>query len=340
MKRWNQILEHKRVLDVLSRAIDSDRLHHAYLFTGPPGTGKFTVAHALAAVLNCERRPADAFAPDCGQCSTCRRISARQHPDVLFVEPPKRVIKIEQIRDIQKASISAPYEGRFRVVLIDDAHAMSEEAANALLKTLEEPPDRMLLALVTDQPHRLLDTIISRCQRMRFGSLDENTVAEALVDLVDEDVDRQLLAIAAGYGEGSLGRSLSMIDSGMLSDRSDFLTKVFELDGQSPRAWLDLADELSTSSEELEHRIDILTVFMRDLMLFQRAEPSRVVNADLIELVSAQAPRFSLEAILITLEALMAARQRLNHHVNATLLAEDLLARIQRPHSRGLIPPA
>ncbi len=340
MKRWNEILDHQRVLDVLAQALESDRMHHAYLFTGPPGIGKFTVAHALAAVLNCENRRAGSFAHDCGNCSTCRRISERQHPDVFFIEPPKKIIKIEQIRQLQKASISAPYEGRFRVVLIDDAHTMSEEAANALLKTLEEPPERMLLTLITDQPHRLLDTIISRCQRMRFGALDEEIVADALGELVDDDVDQTLLPVAAGYGEGSLGRSLSMIRSGMLADREEFLNAVFELDGSSPRAWLELADQLSDSSGELEHRIDILTVFMRDLMLYQRADSSRVVNSDLMQLLASQAPRFSLETILATLQALMAARRRLNHHVNSTLLAEDLLARLQNPGSRGLVPTA
>ncbi len=340
MKSWSQILGHRRVLDVLTGAIDSGRLHHAYLFTGPPGVGKSTVAHALTAVLNCQRRPKGRFGEDCGECSACRRISAYQHPDFLFVEPPNRVIKIDQIRQVQKASTSTPYEGRYRVVLIDDAHTMREEAANALLKTLEEPPDRTILILVTDRPHLLLDTIISRCQRMRFGSIDEKQVAEALTQFADDEEDSELLDVAAGYGEGSLGRSISMLRSGMLRDRRDFLTRVFSVSPEASVDWIETADELSDDSDKLEHRIDVLTVFFRDVMLFQRARPSRVVNQDLTDLISTQAERFSVDAVLGILEALMAARRRLNQNVNATLIAEDLLDRLRRPDTRALAPPA
>lgn len=344
MSQWSNILGHQRILDVLTQAVDSGRMHHAYLFTGPPGVGKFTVAHATAAVLNCENRPTGEFAPDCGECSACRRIANRQHPDALFVEPPNRQIKIEQIRDIQDAAVSTPYEGRYRVVLINDAHAMTEEAANALLKTLEEPPDRMLLFVITDQPHRLLETIISRCQRMRFGSLDEEVVADALPRFLDDDeleeIGDDLLSIAAGYGEGSLGRSLSMLQSGMLADRAEFLRKVFDVDARSTVDWLDVAAELGDDTEVLEQRIDVLTVFFRDMMLFKRAEADRVVNADLKDLIAARAGDFSLDAILAMLEALMSAKYRLRGHVSSQLVAEDLVDRLRRPDTRALDPPA
>lgn len=347
MSQWSSILGHQRILDVFEQAIDSGRMHHAYLLTGPPGIGKFTVAHAMAAVLNCTSRP-DSFAPDCGQCSTCRRIEKLQHPDVLLVDPPKRQIVIDQIRDVQKACVSAPYEGRYRVVLINEAHAMTEEAANALLKTLEEPPDRTMLFVVTDQPHRLLETIISRCQRMRFGALDEQLVADALPRFLNSDdddddppqFDQRLLNIAAGYGEGSLGRSLAMLESGMLEDREEFLSELFDVDPRSSVDWLDVAEKLGDSTEHLEQRIDVLTVFFRDLMLFKRAEPDRIVNADLRELIERRADDFSLDAIIATLEALMSARYRLRGHVSAQLLAEDLVDRLRRPNDRALDPPA
>lgn len=351
---WSDILGHQRVLGVLSRAIDADRLHHAYLFTGPPGVGKFATARALAAVLNCEKRTGEAFAPSCNKCTSCRRIASTQHPDVLHIEPTgksAKTLKIDQIRTLQRASISAPYEGRYRVVLIDDAHLMTEEAANALLKTLEEPPPRMMLLVITDQPHRLLPTIISRCQQVRFGSLDLDTVAAALPGLLarasedDEDVeeiegDPTLFPIAAGYGEGSLGRSLSMLQSGMLEGREEFLKRVLRLDPRSSVAWLDAASKLADSPAHLEERLDVLTVFFRDLMLFKEVGATRLVNSDLVDLVAEAAPKFSTEAILAILDALLAAQSRLAYNVSGQLLAEDLLDRLRHPDTKALMAPA
>ncbi len=336
---WTDIIGHKRVTEVLSRAIERDRLHHAYLFTGPPGVGKRTTAFAMAAVLNCDRRQKHAFAPNCGECSSCHRIDSANHPDVTLVEPPNTVITIDQIRELQKGS-RTPYEAPFRIIVIDDAHAMTQEAANALLKTLEEPPPNTILFVVTDQPHRLLDTIISRCQRMRFGAIDQRLVAQALADDFSDDYDKDLLSIAAGYGEGSLGRSLQLLESGMLEGRREFLTDALSIDPRSTVQWLDAADQLSSKKAQLEYRLDVLMVFFRDLLLFKRASDDRMVNRDLLKLIEDQAGRYSVEAILGILDALMAAKYRLNRHVNGQLLSEDILDRLRFPDSRALAPPA
>ncbi len=336
MPRWQDILGHQRVLTVLQRAIEHQRLHHAYLFTGPEGVGKATVARLLTMTLNCLNRPDQGFQPACGECSACRRIAAEQHPDFLVPEVG-RTIKIDAIRAVQKASISAPYEARLRVVLIDDAHLMTEEAANALLKTLEEPPDRMLLLLVTDQPHRLLDTILSRCQRLRFGRLPTELVAAALPDLW-EGAPSELLQVAAGYGEGSLGRSLSVLDSGILEARREILSTLVTLSDGSPKDWIDEAAALGDSSGHLGERLDVLLVFFRDVLLTRNGLPERVVNKDLQDLVDGAAQRFSTDATLALLDAIMLARRRLDGYVNSVLLAEDLVDRLRSPDHRALAP--
>lgn len=358
MLYWNHILGHQRVRNVLSRAIETNRLHHGYLFSGPAGVGKFTFARALAATLNCERRPEGRFQPACGECTACRRASSRQHPDLHFIAPTGNIvktIKIEVIRSLQKSSISAPFEGRYRVVLIDQAHYMSEEAANALLKTLEEPPSAMLLILITDQPHRLLDTIRSRCQQIRFGALEAGLVSDALQKIYhrrppydhpvanplcddDEAPDapadweipgEELFDVAAGYGEGSLGRSLEMLETGMLAKREELLSSLLSLDPRSQIQWLDTAQALNDSSSGLQEKLDLLTVFFRDLMLFKKSGPSRIVNRDLQDLIASTAPNYSVERILQTLDTLMEARGRVQRSVSAQLLAEDIVYRLR-----------
>lgn len=336
MLKWSQIRGHERPLNVLERAVTTDRLHHAYLFAGLQGVGKSEVAFALTALLNCERRPENTFAEACGECSSCRKTLAKQHPDVIFVSPEGKNIKISQIRAVQKASTTSPYEGRFRVILIDDAHTMTEEAANALLKTLEEPSSRMRLILVTDQPHRLLDTIISRCQLLRFGALETEVVIDILERLAREGrieqnaAQRDLLAVAAGYGEGSLGRSLSVLESGMLAERRAFITQVLSVSRARPRDLLDQAESLGKSNERLLTQLDVLKLFFRDVMLFQISGAQRVINRDLVDLIEEHAPRFGVDEVVNLVDQMGQAQNRLARNINAHLVVEDVLRRVDQ----------
>ena len=336
MLHWSDIRGQKRPLSILEKALDTGRVHHAYLFTGLEGVGKFRTAHTFASIVNCLERTEGAFEDACGQCSSCRRTAERQHPDVLFIEPVKDRIKIAQIREVQQASTKAPYEARFRFVLIDDAHTMTEQAANALLKTLEEPSARMRLILVTDQPHGLLDTIISRCQILRFGALDESRVIELLEqglaesDRIDEMPERSLLEVAAGYGEGSVGRSLEILESGMLSERTKFIRRVVDLPSDQSVPLLDLAEELSSSRHELDSRLDVLKLFLRDVVIFKTRDGDRaLVDRDLRELVADYARRTPVDAVLESIDRVRRAQELIQRNVHAQLITEELLGHFQ-----------
>lgn len=336
MLKWSQIRGQSRPLEILSTALAADRVHHAYLFTGMEGVGKFRTAQTLSAVVNCERRPPGVFQDACGACRSCRKIAAWKHPDILRVLPSKGTIKIAQIRDIQTASNRAPYEGRVRFVLIDDAHTMTDEAANALLKTLEEPAARMRLILVTDQPHRLLETILSRCQLIRFDRLDEALVVELLAEILSAEngagPERAVdLSVAAGYGEGSLGRALAVVESGMLEGRREFIGKVVNLSVGHPVALLDLAEELKSSRDEMASRLDVLMLFFRDVMLYKAAEGSaRLVNNDLRVQIQALSERMRMDDLLAIIDEIRQAQRDLLANVNAQLIAEQLLGQVRR----------
>ncbi len=331
MLHWSDIRGQERPLDILQTALNTGRVHHAYLFTGLQGVGKYLTAQTFAAVVNCANRPEGEFRDACGQCSSCRKIAQRQHPDVLFVEPEKKRIKIAQIREIQQAATKAPYEGRFRIVLIDDAHTMTEEASNALLKTLEEPSKRMRLILVTDQPHGLLDTIISRCQVLRFGALDADDVVALLDELLEQndDIERpsaEDLSVAAGYGEGSVGRTYAVVESGMLEARRAFIEKIVSLPAGQPVPLLDLAEELSSNKRDLERRLDVLKLFLRDVMLHKTTgSAERLINVDLVDLVSSYSERLSLDELLELLDEIREAQRLLMRNVHAQLITENLL---------------
>ena len=334
---WHDIRGQERPLDILERALGTGRVHHAYLFSGLEGVGKALTAHTFSAVVNCTVRPKGEFRDACGECSSCRKIAQVQHPDFMVIEPDGTRIKIDQIRDVQKASNRAPHEARYRMVIIDDAHTMTEQAANALLKTLEEPATRMRLILVTNQPHQLLDTIISRCQILRFGALDTDDVVEVLdqltsqSDTFEEPVDPGLLEIAAGYGEGSVGRSLDVLESGMLEAREDLIDRAMSLPDKRPVPLLDLAEELSKSRDELVQKLDVLKLFFRDVMIYQATDsPERLVNRDLAEYVRRYADDVRRHDVLTILDEIRDAQHKLDRNVHAQLITENLLERFRR----------
>ncbi len=177
----SQIRGQARAVAVLRRALAADRVAHAYLFCGPAGCGKHTTGLALAAALCCETKPGEG----CGQCGSCERIAAGNHPDVqtLQREGAARIVPIETIRaQVLPRLGHPPHEGRARVFLIEEAASLQSAAANALLKTLEEPPPRTHFVLCTSAPDKLLPTIRSRCQRVAFAELSADVRAELAGD--------------------------------------------------------------------------------------------------------------------------------------------------------------
>jgi DNA polymerase III delta' subunit len=168
-----QISGHSRQLELLSKALTSERLAHAYVFAGPESVGKKTVARRLAEHLLCE------FSNACGQCGQCKTLSAGSNPDYIEILS-EDVIKIEAVRDLSYKLSLKPYSGKKKFAVIDNAHLLTTEAANSLLKILEEPKDHTIMVLVTSSPHSLLPTITSRAQKINFGPLpDHNFVSDS-----------------------------------------------------------------------------------------------------------------------------------------------------------------
>ena len=204
---FTDVIGQARVTTLFARAIARDTLPPAMLFAGPRGIGKRRVALAVAQTLNCLARSAGDTPDACGTCAACLRIARGVHPDVLVVEPGENgSIKIEQIRDLIDRSNYRPFEGRRRAVVVDDADAMSEDAQNALLKTLEEPPSATVFMLVSPAPDALLPTVRSRCSVIRFAALSADDITRILVR--DHKFDEKTARAAAADADGSVGRAL------------------------------------------------------------------------------------------------------------------------------------
>lgn len=290
---FREIIGHRRLIALLSRAVAQQTLPPSLLFAGPAGIGKRRTAVALAETINCLAPVSDTSLPldACGTCASCRRIVRGVHPDVLLVEPGDMgSIKIEQIRDVVDRAGYRPFEGRRRAVIIDEADAMVDAAQNALLKTLEEPPPASIFVLVSAMPDALLPTVLSRCPRLRFGELSAVEVAEALMrDHEYEEPDARAAAADAG---GSVGRALALGSSDAAEAR-ELARRVLEQTSRTadPTRRLDLARELTPTGrsktpaaerEELRACLRALASLLRDIgLLASNGDPTTLANVDL-----------------------------------------------------------
>jgi DNA polymerase III subunit delta' len=351
-----EVVGHARPLGLLSRSIARGSLPPSLLFTGPEGVGKRQVALAVAQALNCvspvvrgevEGDTASGKAPAlprdaCGVCPACRRISRGTHPDVVLVEPGDNGgIKIEPIREVIAAAGYRPFEGRRRVVIVDDADRVNADAQDALLKSLEEPPASSVFVLVSSRPETLLATVRSRCSRLRFGRLDAGDVARVLVERHQFE-DREAHA-AAAVADGSPGRALEAASDGFQESREAALGALRLLAGsRSPRESLGAAALLiagkSTAAREREAlttRLQMLASLLRDVALLDagahdRGEgggmpAGRLANADLGEDLAELAGRLggarALRAFGVADRAALALARNANPKVVADWVA-------------------
>ncbi|HET7745941.1 MAG TPA: DNA polymerase III subunit delta' [Vicinamibacteria bacterium] len=272
---FDRILGHDRVRGLLARAVAGGRVPPALLFIGPDGVGKRTLALAVAQALLCES-PEGGEA--CGRCSSCHRVGKGFHPDLTVIQPEKGSIKIEAVRDLVREIAMKPFEGRGRVFVIDDAHALTEQAQNALLKSLEEPPAGTHIVLVTSAPQLLLGTIRSRCQALRFGPLPLALLEQRLVEAAGLAPDEaRLRAVVCA---GSLGAALAFEGEGYRAARDRMMT-VLEARGGDGLARLEAAEVLADSDDPLLVLV-ALRALLRDVAAARAGAAGRaLLNADL-----------------------------------------------------------
>src|SRR5687768_14546287 len=294
---FDQLAGNARVKEVLKRMLESGRLPGALLFAGEEGVGKRLFALEVARALNC-RTPRNNEA--CGECPACKRtgkinyperddtdewnqIIWTDHPDVGVIVAPKRVLRVEQMRQIEKEANFRPFEGKARVFLIDEADKLNDASANALLKVLEEPPRTSHLILITARPAMLLPTILSRCQMIRFAPL---TPGEIETHLTKTNVDKKTVRLRARAAGGSMGRALAGDLVTFTSQRKAMLKVLNALVISNNRAeLLRSAEQLNEAQykEEFEERLDVLETLIRDAwMLSLGVKPSQLVNEDLL----------------------------------------------------------
>ncbi len=327
---FGEVVGQDRAVALLQRAVENDKVAHAYIFHGPQGVGKRLVAVTLARALNCDgegERP-------CGDCIPCRKIDRGIHPDVALIEPDGANIRIEQIREIMRQVTMGAYEGRKRLYILDPAEALGLEAANAFLKTLEEPPLDTVFVLVTDKMNALLPTIISRCQHIPFTALRWEEVAGIVADRRDMEADKA--ALAAAYARGRLGAALALDVDGFMGLREALLEKWFRLSEEDGGKLLDFAASLTKAVREADKTdiepLDILITWSRDLTLLKSgADSNTLVHGDMVNVLETEQQRYSLDQLNEIFNALHETFSLLNTtNVNKELAITAMLVRMLR----------
>ncbi|MBV5319207.1 MAG: DNA polymerase III subunit delta' [Desulfobulbaceae bacterium] len=317
---FSAILGQTKALTLLSRAVGSGRLAHAYLFTGPDGVGKTTVALDLAAVLLC-RRP-QALLP-CGSCPGCLKFQSSNHPDFLRIAPEGAAIKIDQIRNLKKALNFAPFESGQRIVLLEEVHTMRREAGNSLLKILEEPPANNLLILVGNATGAMLDTIVSRCQVIPFSPLPIQLAAE-IIRGRKPDLDAAGSLALAALVDGCPGQALAIEADGILVLYHRLISEMVA-DRASPAVRVEkalaLAAELAESKEGIEPLLALLRIFFKNVL----AARTSVNCAPFVPEVMRARERWNVSQVSAKIAAIDLAEQALARNCNRGLTSEVLL---------------
>ncbi|MDD4600094.1 hypothetical protein SDC9_14757 [bioreactor metagenome] len=322
--QWNEIVGHAENMNSLQDMLSNGRVPHALLFVGPEGVGKATVARLFAAGLLCS----GAGQKPCGECSSCKQVHAMSHPDLIVMLPDGASIKIDQVRQLQREVALAPYYGQRRVGIIDAAETMTVQAANSLLKTLEEPPSDTVFILISNSRQQLLPTIISRCRIMPFYSLPYEALSKALAA---QGFDHAQAGAAARISGGRMGAALGFLAKDGLIVRNQATDIVAALPGCLPNyIW-----ETALLFEKLERRQALelykhMTLILRDLLVYAAVKDTVLLfNADIAERLATVAHHWSEHSLLNALKAVEFARRALVANANTRLTSEALLIKLR-----------
>jgi DNA polymerase III subunit delta' len=328
---FQNIIGHQLTIASLQAAVRQERLAHAYLFHGEAAIGKRSTALCFAQALNCERTSLCEVIDACGLCRSCRQIEARTHPDFFIIEPNSGLatpqIKIEQVREIEQQIMYRPLMGERKICLIDEADRMTIGAANALLKTLEEPPDHSLFLLITSRPAALPATIRSRCQSLRFATPARTHVEAALILRREiPPADARLLAIIS---EGRIGEALVADAKETRAQLQDILDLVRPQSLQSITSILSAAEAIAKADRAPEI-LSWLVRWIRDLVFLQvGGDRDQLLYADTLSTLEAYARNAETDVLLGLLEDIEKTEQQATRHLNLHMALENILLRLR-----------
>lgn len=351
---FQEVLGQDAIVTTLKNAIKYNRLAHAYLFCGSRGTGKTTLARVFAKSLNCQA-PSAEFEP-CNQCASCREITSGNSLDVLEIDGASHR-GIDDIRQINDNVGYATSYGKYKIYIIDEVHMLTKEAFNALLKTLEEPPAKVKFFFATTEPHKVLPTILSRCQRFNLNRIPNERIAEKLTAITKDlniSIQEEAIRLLAARADGGLRDAESLLDQIIAFHEGEITSAtIAEVLGIMPREQLfeldlagkannlafafELAHQIYTQGKDITHFVENLTDHFRTLLMVKLAGKTAsflTLSDAQREKYEASAKIYSQEQCLTILDFLIEAQNQIRFLPSTRIPLEALLMRIIRTHQR------
>ena len=336
---------HDKAVKTLTRAIDSDRIAHAYLIAGPPQIGKMTLAMDIARAVNCvaDEQPnmfGETEPKPCNTCGPCDRITRGLHTDVRVVTlgqdsrgRTQTLISIDQVREVQREASLRPSEGKYRVFIFDRAEYLSQGAATALLKTLEEPPDQVIFILAATDSDRLLPTISSRCQTFRLRPIRQSVIAEHLKS--QYEAEEEAAEEIARLSEGRIGWAISTVaDPSVLEAIEEKITTVESVVQAGLEARFEYAEKLARAfTRDRDAVRDELAVWLewwRDMMIVKAGLPRYVKHLARLDTFQAGAAKITVEEVAKAVSAVEETSRWLDRNANARLALDNMMLAMPR----------
>jgi len=322
VSRFDDIIGHAQVVDRLKKDMAGDRLSHAYLFVGPDGVGKNSVASLFGAAMLCAH--ADVEALPCGDCLACGKIARFNHPDfhVLETEKGKKWIRIEQVRRLQTSMALRPFESERRVIVVDNADRMNEAAQNAFLKTLEEPPPGTLIIMVAPGTQSLLPTIVSRCRIERFGPLKTEELSKILVD--KRGLDENEANLIAGMVSGSVGAALAIDLDFVRKVKPAIIERIAEIASEkkmNPEKVFGLSNQLTAIGD---NSLEMIRMLLKDVA-FMKMSRSGIINSDNSNAIEKLGKNMTMGKIFALFDKTLEAEMGLSRNLQKSFIFENLL---------------
>lgn len=323
MEIFKEIRGHQDIKKYFKKAIKADKLSHSYIFEGPKGIGKKSMALALAKSLLCqgEQKP-------CGKCKACTLVEADTHPDIIKVEKDTRTTKIDTIRDqLVKSMDVKPYQGPYKIIIVTEADTITVEGQNAMLKTIEEPPSYGIVILITENLAKLLPTIKSRCIHLRFNPLSQ---AEVMDYLEDYDLDPSQKEIYAQFAEGSIGITKKLIeDENFLEERKKSISYLLDLQKADLMKLYDIQKAICEDKEFTISLLEFWLLWYRDLAILKATGEGNLYYLDYKSHLLDMSSKLTYNTIDRHIKLIKDATIQINQNIYTTFVIENLLLKLK-----------